>query len=206
MGKLKMERQGKLKMKRHLMSPLMIFVWAIVDAHREAESVNEKWKLKGMLEDHKKSCTQIAKMATQSSIPHQSCSNGRQRLIYLTGLSDKGFEKLLKIIKKKLPKDNELPDSTYKAKKVLYPLGLEVQKIHACINDCILYCGEEYEIWKHARYALHCGIRSDEMTLVMLRASPHDERTLVHSKILLKPISLIAFEESDCTHKCYPRA
>jgi hypothetical protein len=38
-----------------------------------------------------------------------------------------------------------LPDSTYKAKKVLCPLGLEVQKIHACINDCILYRGEEYE-------------------------------------------------------------
>jgi hypothetical protein len=37
---------------------------AIVDAHREAESVNERRKLKGMLEDHKKSCTQIAKMAT----------------------------------------------------------------------------------------------------------------------------------------------
>jgi hypothetical protein len=62
-----------------------------------------------------------------------------------TGLSDKGFEKLLKIMKKKLPKDNELPDSTYEAKKVLCPLGLEVQKIHACINDCILYRGEEYE-------------------------------------------------------------
>jgi hypothetical protein len=62
-----------------------------------------------------------------------------------TGLSEKGFEKLLKIMKKKLPKDNELPNSTYKAKKVLCPLGLEVQKIHACINDCILYHGDEYE-------------------------------------------------------------
>ena len=54
---------------------------------------------------------------------------------------DKGFEKLLKILKKKLPKDNELPDSTYAAKKVVCSLGLEVQKIHACPNDCILYCG-----------------------------------------------------------------
>jgi hypothetical protein len=60
-----------------------------------------------------------------------------------TGLSDKGFDKLLKIMKKKLPKDNELPDSMYEAKKVLCPLGLEVQKIHACINECILYHGEE---------------------------------------------------------------
>jgi hypothetical protein len=48
-------------------------------------------------------------------------------------------------MKKKLPKDNELPDSTYEAKKVLCPLGLEVHKIHACINDYILYRGEEYE-------------------------------------------------------------
>ena len=42
---------------------------------------------------------------------------------------------------KKLPKDNELPDITYEAKKVLCPLGLEVQKIHACPNDSILYRG-----------------------------------------------------------------
>jgi hypothetical protein len=58
--------------------------WAIVDAHKEAESVNEKRKLKGMLEDHKKSCNQIVKIETQSSVPHWSCCNGRQRLIYLT--------------------------------------------------------------------------------------------------------------------------
>jgi hypothetical protein len=114
---------------------------AIVDAHREAESVNEKQKLKGMLEEHKKKL-------------YPNCEDGNTKLGTIlellqwkaeTGLSDKGFEKLLKIMKKKLPKDNELPDSTYEAKKVLCPLGLEVQKIHACINDCILYRGEEYE-------------------------------------------------------------
>ena len=46
------------------------------------------------------------------------------------------------MIKDILPKDNELPESTYEAKKVVCPLGLEVQKIHACPNDCILYRGE----------------------------------------------------------------
>jgi hypothetical protein len=60
-------------------------------------------------------------------------------------LSDKGFEKLLKIVKEMLPKDNKLPASTYEAKKIVCPLGLEVQKIHACPNDCILYRSEEYE-------------------------------------------------------------
>jgi hypothetical protein len=48
-------------------------------------------------------------------------------------------------VKKMLPNDNELLASTYEAKKIVCPLGLEVQKIHACPNDCILYRGEEYE-------------------------------------------------------------
>jgi hypothetical protein len=114
---------------------------AIIDAHREAESVNEKLKLKGMLEDHKKklypNCEdRNTKLGTTLELLQWKAE---------TGLSDKGFGKLLKIMKKKLPKDNELPDSTYEAKKVLWPLGLEVQKIHTCINDCILYRGEEYE-------------------------------------------------------------
>jgi hypothetical protein len=102
-----------------------------------------------------------------------------------TGLSDKGFEKLLKIMKKKLPKDNELPNSTYKVKNVLCPLGLEVQKIHACINDCFLYHVRSTRIWKHARYALHCGIRSDEITLVMLMASPPGRGFLPRSCVML---------------------
>ena len=41
-----------------------------------------------------------------------------------------------------LSEGNTLPATTYEAKKVVCPLGLEVQKIHACPNDCILYRGE----------------------------------------------------------------
>jgi hypothetical protein len=44
-----------------------------------------------------------------------------------------------------LPKDNELPCTTYEAKQLVCSLGLEVQKIHAYPNDCILYRGDEYE-------------------------------------------------------------
>jgi len=72
-------------------------------------------------------------MATQSSVHTQWKAEN--------AVPDKGFEKLLKIMTKKLPKDNELPDSTYGAMKVICPLGVEVQKIHACPNDCILYQG-----------------------------------------------------------------
>jgi hypothetical protein len=38
-----------------------------------------------------------------------------------------------------------LPATTYEAKQLVCPLGLDVQKLHACPNDCILYRGDEYE-------------------------------------------------------------
>ena len=44
-----------------------------------------------------------------------------------------------------LLKDNELPATTYETKQVVCPMGLEIKKIHACPNDCILYRGKEYE-------------------------------------------------------------
>ena len=67
------------------------------------------------------------------------------------------------MLKKMLPKNNELPESTYEAKKVVCPLGLEVQKIHACPNDCILYRGE-YEDLNACPVcgALHYKISCDE--------------------------------------------
>ncbi|RZC29721.1 hypothetical protein D0Y65_001352 [Glycine soja] len=43
---------------------------------------------------------------------------------------------------KLLPEDNMLPKNQYEAKKILYPVGMEYQKIHACPNDCILYRNE----------------------------------------------------------------
>ena len=60
------------------------------------------------------------------------------------GLSDKGFDQLLGIIRKLLQK-NELLEKTYLAKQMICPIGLEVEKIHACSNDCILYHGEKYK-------------------------------------------------------------
>ncbi|GJS88485.1 hypothetical protein Tco_0771121 [Tanacetum coccineum] len=55
------------------------------------------------------------------------------------GLSDVGFNKLLELFYKMLPKNNKLPTSTYQAKKLMCPLGLEVKRIDACPKDCILY-------------------------------------------------------------------
>nr|CAD40382.3 OSJNBa0004L19.3 [Oryza sativa Japonica Group]CAE02164.2 OSJNBa0087H01.13 [Oryza sativa Japonica Group] len=56
-----------------------------------------------------------------------------------SGWTDKSFTNLLGILKAMLPVENTLPVTTYEAKQVLCPLGLEVRRIHACPNDCILY-------------------------------------------------------------------
>ena len=133
---------------------------AINDAHINCESQNERFKLERMLEDHRK-------------LLYPNCEDGQKKLgttLELlqwkaqNGLTDKGFESLLKILKNMLPRDNVLPHSTYEAKKIVCPLGLEVQKIHACINDCILYRGEEYENLNACPVcgALRYKIRRDE--------------------------------------------
>ena len=94
------------------------------------------------------------------------------------GVSDKGFGNLLIMLKKMLPKNNELPESTYEAKKAVFPLGLEVQKIYACPNDCILYRGEteDLNVWPVCG-ALRYKIYRDD--LVMSRASAPERRFLL---------------------------
>jgi hypothetical protein len=53
--------------------------------------------------------------------------------------SNKGFNQLLQFLNDLLPKANVLPRSTYQTKKIVCLLGLEVEKIHACRNDCMLF-------------------------------------------------------------------
>jgi hypothetical protein len=55
------------------------------------------------------------------------------------GWSNNSFSELLSLLAKLLPKPNTLPTSTYRAMKIICPLSLGVDKIHACPNQCILY-------------------------------------------------------------------
>ena len=114
---------------------------AITDAKAECEIEKVRVTFDQMLKDHK-------------TLLYPNCEDGQKKLgstLELlqwkaeNGVTDSGFTKLLQIMKKQLPRKNELPDNTYQAKKVVCPLGLDVEKIHACINDCILYRGEQYE-------------------------------------------------------------
>jgi hypothetical protein len=61
------------------------------------------------------------------------------KLKVTSGWFDTSFSALLKLLTKVLPKPNGLPSSTYQAKKIIYPLTLGIEKLHACPNYCILY-------------------------------------------------------------------
>ena len=53
-------------------------------------------------------------------------------------LTDVAFSDLLDLIREAFPLA-QIPDSFYKAKKVIKDLDLHYEKIHACTNDCILF-------------------------------------------------------------------
>jgi hypothetical protein len=55
------------------------------------------------------------------------------------GWSDSSFSGLQELLSNVLPKPNDLSTSTYIGQKIICPLTLGVEKIHACSNHCILY-------------------------------------------------------------------
>ena len=61
------------------------------------------------------------------------------------GWSDCSFNDLLHLLSWVLPQPNSVPTNTYQAKKVISPLTMGVEKIHACPNHCILFRGETFK-------------------------------------------------------------
>ncbi|KAK1696300.1 hypothetical protein QYE76_012997 [Lolium multiflorum] len=131
----------------------------IADARRRCETEKERENLDRMLEDHRKALYP----GCDDGLKKLGCTLDLLKWKAQAGVADSAFEDLLKMLKNMFPKNNELPTSTYEAKKVVCPLGLEVLKIHACINDCILYRGE-YENLNECPVctALRYKIRGDD--------------------------------------------
>jgi hypothetical protein len=61
------------------------------------------------------------------------------------GWSDCNFNDLLCLLSWVLPQPNLVPANIYHAKKVISPLTMGVEKIDACPNHCILFCGETFK-------------------------------------------------------------
>ncbi|XP_060963220.1 uncharacterized protein LOC133032787 [Cannabis sativa] len=76
------------------------------------------------------------------------------------GWSDNGFSQILSYMCEIFPEGNNIPSSTYEAKKILRSLGMEYEKIHACPNDCILFRNEFADasncpVCKYSRWKLN---------------------------------------------------
>jgi hypothetical protein len=99
--------------------------------------------------------TKCKKMVKDSKKPfYHGCRAQYKRLFMMVKLfqlkvsnrsSDCSFKDLLTLLKDMIPQGNVVPKNVYEAKQITCLLGLEVEKIHACKNDCILYCGPEYQ-------------------------------------------------------------
>jgi hypothetical protein len=67
------------------------------------------------------------------------------RLKAANNSTDTSLDQQLKYLCKVMPEGHTLPHSCGEAKKIVCPLGMDVQRYHACPNDCIIYRGKEYE-------------------------------------------------------------
>ena len=57
-------------------------------------------------------------------------------------LTDRGFKEMLEVLADMFSEENEIPKTTYEAKKIICPMGLKFEKIDACKNNCILFNGD----------------------------------------------------------------
>ncbi|KAH6778240.1 hypothetical protein C2S51_009552 [Perilla frutescens var. frutescens] len=55
------------------------------------------------------------------------------------GISEKCFDQITELMKEIVPENNLVPDNFYKTKRLLRGMGLPVEKIDCCMNNCMLY-------------------------------------------------------------------
>ena len=56
------------------------------------------------------------------------------------------YDEICTLMKELLPTDNLMTDNFYSTKKLVRGLGLPVQKIDCCENNCMLYWGEDNDL------------------------------------------------------------
>ena len=93
-------------------------------------------------------CSKLSQLSTVARLLNIK-SEGR--------ITEKVFDDILKLLKDALPSDNKLVGSFYDTKKYAADLGLPCQKIHCCINGCMLYWDKDIDatickFCEHPRY------------------------------------------------------
>jgi uncharacterized Zn finger protein (UPF0148 family) len=101
-------------------------------------------------------------------------------------MARQSFSKLLSLLAKLLPKSNTLPTSTYRVKKLICPLSLGVDKIHACPNHCILY-RKEYEF--NTKCPI-CGVSRYKRSYNYVYADTMKKKAKNKNKVAISPESV----------------
>jgi hypothetical protein len=85
---------------------------------------------------------------------YPGCEEEHTRLLFVLQMlrikaannsTDTSLDQQLKYPCKVMPERHTLPHSCEEAKKIVCLLGMDVQRYHACPNDCIIYHGKAYE-------------------------------------------------------------
>ncbi|KAG8375382.1 hypothetical protein BUALT_Bualt10G0094200 [Buddleja alternifolia] len=101
-----------------------------------------------------------------------------------SNLSEWHFNRFLKAFERMLPKGHKLPDSFYSSKKVVAPLGLGVDKIDACENDCMLYWKDDKEL-RECKICHHPRLYTSKTTAEHMswhKDSPCEDGKLCHPR------------------------
>ncbi|XP_049388296.1 uncharacterized protein LOC125852607 [Solanum stenotomum] len=74
-------------------------------------------------------------------------------------LSDRCFDEICQYMSEMLPPDNVMPKNFYETKKLMRGMNMPVEKIHTCVNACMIYWGEDSELvnckfCSHPKYKL----------------------------------------------------
>ena len=91
----------------------------------------------------------------------------------LYGWSDTSFTALLKIFKRAMPKKAKCPEKFSQCKKIIASIGCSMEKIDACLNDCILFWDEH----KDRENCVKCGTSRWKK-----KVSEQDEQELARSE------------------------
>ncbi|KAG8362837.1 hypothetical protein BUALT_BualtUnG0032200 [Buddleja alternifolia] len=98
-----------------------------------------------------------------------------------SNLSERHFNRFLKAFGQMLPKGHKLPDSFYSSKKVVAPLGLGVEKIDACENDCMLYSKDDNKLQE-------CNICQHPRFKPKKRGGKKKEKDIPHKQLSYLPL------------------
>jgi len=108
------------------------------------------------------------------------------------GLSEVGYDRIIKWARSILPEENRLKENFYAAKFMMKPLGLEYQKIDMCPNFCMLYYLENAELTEcmtcgHSRYKPRIGMGNTLVAYKKLRyfpITPRSQRLFMAPRII----------------------